>query len=156
MEYSARHNVIDYSVELEKSMNIFLSGILQIDFTKTKVGRQPLEYLSFNQKISMIKDLEIIDAEQKAKLILFSEIRNAFAHNADIKRFEDYFLTRQEQDKTLKKFYSSDPKAVISDKIYFLYFNRLYQDVMRTTLQFAVHKSKFEIVDPLKFLDKKN
>lgn len=137
-------------------MNIFLSGILQIDIAKTKIGRQPLEYLSFNQKISLIKDLEIIDAEQKAKLILFSEIRNAFAHNADVNKFEDYFQTRQEQDKTLKKFYSNDPKVVISDKIYFLYFNNLYQDVMRITSQFAVHKSKFEIIDPLKFLDNKS
>ncbi|PWK79107.1 hypothetical protein LX99_01563 [Mucilaginibacter oryzae] len=86
---AARTEVIEASVTIERVITIMLGMFLNIDIENSKsLGKNGL---SFNDKLNLLADINVIDKEEKSKLIKFSEIRNIFAHDSTIFMFHQCF-----------------------------------------------------------------
>lgn len=93
----ARAAVIEASVTIERVITTMLGMFLSIDLDNAKsLGKTGL---SFNHKLHLLADINMISSDEKSKLIKFSEIRNIFAHDAQVFMFYQCF-----QQNDLKKF----------------------------------------------------
>lgn len=77
---STRSRVIEKSVQLEELISLLLCNLLDIDKENSISFGTKSFALSFNSKINLLFDLKFLPIELKNNLILFSEIRNKFAH----------------------------------------------------------------------------
>ena len=69
----ARTEVIESSVTVERVITNMLCKFFSIDLHDSKsLG---MEGLSFNSKLNLLSDINLISREKKSKLIKFSEIR---------------------------------------------------------------------------------
>ncbi|MCX6185548.1 MAG: hypothetical protein NTU43_00945 [Bacteroidetes bacterium] len=87
-----RYKIVELSLLLEMVTSIFLRMLLNISDDKTSIsfGRKS-EALSFNNKVNLLMDLDIIDKDDYNSLKQFMFIRNQFIHNMDVKDFEGAF-----------------------------------------------------------------
>jgi len=86
---TARTEVIEASVTIERVITSMLGMFLNIDTENSKsLGKTGL---SFNNKLNLLADINMIDKDEKCKLIKFSEIRNIFAHDSAIFMFFQCF-----------------------------------------------------------------
>ncbi len=85
----ARAEVIEASVIIERVITSMLAMFLSIDIENSKSFSKT--GLSFNMKLNLLADINMIDKDEKAKLIKFSEIRNIFAHESKTHMFFQCF-----------------------------------------------------------------
>ncbi|QNN42623.1 hypothetical protein [Pedobacter roseus] len=93
--------------------------------------------LSFNQKVELLTEVKYYSKEQKEKLNRFAEIRNKFAHLAEIKNFEDCFNSIQGLESKLLKWFpeimqnKTDSKEDTFSKCFSALFETIAADIER-------------------------
>lgn len=109
IEYLPRHCVMECAVSLEKTMNLVLAQLLGIDPKNSKALGYKFGSLSFNQKTSLLLDLEEIQPGYPDKFSVFMKIRNKFAHMEDVDSFKKCFeYLGEKEDKKLKSWSKTD------------------------------------------------
>jgi hypothetical protein len=97
--------IIEHSVAVEEMITNQICLFLGINKTASAVFGTGSQSMPFNYKIALLKELNFYDATQKQKLTRFSEIRNKFAHLAEIKTFTDCFNAIDGLIKNVEKWY---------------------------------------------------
>jgi hypothetical protein len=101
-----RIQVLKYSLILEKQASLELSNLLLIsDISKTKSLGNKSESLSFNQKINILVDTDVVGTDYKPKFQHFMTIRNQFMHNIDADTYEKVINQNDGLLRYLKKYY---------------------------------------------------
>jgi len=126
---TARARVIEISVNIERNVGIMLALLLNIKIEESKSFGMSSSALSFNHKINLLTDLEIINSDQKAVLNKFSEIRNIFAHNGKITHFFECFKHNQLRNFLENRY--GQQKSEFEEDTCGLLFNKLYEDVQK-------------------------
>lgn len=156
---SARAEVIEASVLVEYAISEILAALLRIDVDNSvSFGRQGL---SFNAKLNLLADINMIAKDEKIKLTKFSEIRNLFAHNSNIVFFKDSFELNDLRS-FFKKYYN-EPKPTngTSEKNDSLLFEKLFNDIkaicenlfikrISNTVDISRQELKIQMFDALK------
>lgn len=124
--------IIECGVTIEEEATTTISLLLGIDAKTSKALGDTSQALSFNHKISLIKDVKSITVEQSAKLQKFMEIRNKFAHVKRIESFQDLFGWNEGTkgiEKKLRKWYPEIQELLNDQEEYFLsLFLELFKD----------------------------
>lgn len=100
-----RHQIIDLSVTLERFISVFLSKWLGIDRGKSRSLDSKGTSLSFNQQVNLILDMNVLSKEEANKLECFAQIRNKFAHIAEVKTYSDCLNSINGLKNKLHKYY---------------------------------------------------
>lgn len=126
---SARNIVIEASVTIERVIGIMLARFLDINVEVSKSFGMTPAALSFNHKINLLTDMEIIDKNEKTILIKFSEIRNLFAHNAVVINFSNCFEHNGLKKFLIDKYGTQKSKFDFEEENCKMLFEHLYSDV---------------------------
>ena len=84
-----RSQVVDQAVKIEHFVNSILAQLLGIEKLDSKSFGNTSSALSFSAKINLLLDLGILKPEHKLKILVFSEIRNQFVHNLEVKEISE-------------------------------------------------------------------
>ena len=79
-----RAKVIEDAVLIEQSVSEIIAGILSIDLQGSKVLGDYSGAITFFQKLSLLAEMDTFKKNEKLLLEVFAQIRNKFAHSADI------------------------------------------------------------------------
>lgn len=87
-----RGNFLKYSLLNESLTSLFLAQLLGIEnsYDSKTLGFKSGS-LSFNQKVDLLMDLQVLDADAKTKFQTFMEIRNQLVHNLSASTYEKCF-----------------------------------------------------------------
>lgn len=145
-----RSFIIHISTQVETYMNIILMNAFGLKNKKdTKSFGTSAQSLSFNSKINLLYDIEVINLEEYKNLVTLSQIRNQFAHNFYVKDYKD--LQKSEGGRQilnyLKKINPKSNTNLIGD-IDNIIFN-LINDIDKSLLKILAHISmrNLEIVN---------
>lgn len=132
-----RQKVIEHSISFESSISFVLSYLLGIDLSKSKSLGFGTSSLSFQNKLTLLRDIDVIDKKDKIKFDYFSAIRNQFAHNENATDFTSCFDILIDMDKKLRKLYENkiDTTANIETQRETL-FDELYNDLRNISNKF--------------------
>jgi hypothetical protein len=83
-----RTMVLETSVQLESNISSILGYLLSIDIEISKSLSCKSTALSFNAKLNLLLDMNILNKTEMEKFVIFSQIRNQFAHNVRVVSFE--------------------------------------------------------------------
>jgi hypothetical protein len=84
MNIELRSKVLEESIQIENTLSVLLSHLLQIKKdTSLTLGIKSTS-LSFSSKVDLLRDLNRISAEEQKDCRLFMEIRNKLIHNLSI------------------------------------------------------------------------
>lgn len=111
-----RHQVLHFSLLLESYINNILAkalGILEV--TKSKSFNYTNQSLSFNQKVNLLLDINLIEKDNEWKFQAFMEIRNKFMHVLEIDSYVKCFEYVDKKNKIIKA-YSSSVKAELQEE----------------------------------------
>ena len=125
MDQDVRSIVISNAVEIEETMSVFLADHLKISIDDES-KRLPLDYIAFEQKSHLLKDMGAISASQYLLLKIFGSIRNKFAHNIRVRVLSDCISQKSDHFKHLTEFFHMMP---ISDD-YEEYLTTLYDELV--------------------------
>lgn len=102
----ARSEILARALMMESLTSIILAGLLGIKNSQNSktLGNKSSSF-SFNQKIDLLIDLEVVKIDEKKKCQAFMEIRNQFMHNIEAATFKQCFAFLQGTDKQILKFY---------------------------------------------------
>ena len=123
-----RTMVIETSVQLESNISAMLGYLLGIDVETSKSLSCKSTALSFNAKLNLLLDMNILYKTEIEKFVIFSQIRNQFAHNVRVVSLKtcideiDGLLNR------LRKLYNIVEIDTEFDAE--SYFNRILQDIV--------------------------
>ncbi|SFH46387.1 hypothetical protein [Pedobacter insulae] len=132
---TARARVIEDSVHLEKNISTYLCLLLGIDIKTTKLFRS--ESMSFDVKLNLLLELKYFDKLKREKFKRFSEIRNKFAHLADVITFSDCY---QRLDGILNHFKRWYPEIALKkngEELNKEYYNQLKADLFNDITHFS-------------------
>lgn len=132
--FNTRLYVISFSIQIEELISRTLATFLSInDWKKSNSLGYKSTSLSFNQKVYIIQDLKGIDSQMNKKLICLMQIRNKFAHIAEVDSFNKLFSVipnGNDVKKELDKWYSELINDTNHDEEKFeAYFYLLMQDI---------------------------
>lgn len=134
LKVTSRYAVIELSVLIEEMASILIGQILDINWRESKSFGFSSSALSFNNKITLIKDFKNLNKEDVKKLSRLMEIRNKFAHVREVSSFEKLFLQGalgKEIKKTLIGWYADDLDVIESEEKYYNdMFLKLANDVI--------------------------
>jgi hypothetical protein len=123
----ARAAVIEASVTIERVITTMLAMFLNIDIENSKSFSK--SGLSFNSKLNLLADINMIDKEEKSKLIKFSEIRNIFAHDNKVFMFNQCFKENDLKAFLLKRYGEQKSTYDFEEENDQLLFNKLFEDI---------------------------
>ena len=98
--------VIENTVVIENEISKVLARRLEINIRTSKVFGNSIKALSFNTKVEILKDLNFIEKETKAKFELLMFIRNQFAHNTNADKYLNLWSINKSETRKLIRFYS--------------------------------------------------
>lgn len=123
----ARADVIEASVTIERVITSMLAMFLSIDIENSKsFGKTGL---SFNSKLNLLADINMIDKDEKTKLIKFSEIRNIFAHDSSTHMFYQCFDQLGLRAFLIKQYGEQQSSRGSKEEIDGLLFIKLFEDI---------------------------
>lgn len=129
----ARSEVIEASVTIEKVITMMLAQFLNIDVDESKsFGKNGL---SFNAKLNLLADINLIAKVEKTKLIKFSEIRNIFAHDDKTLHFFQCFKQIGLKGYLLNQYGEQHSKYDFEEENDRMLFEKLFEDVKETCRQ---------------------
>lgn len=105
-----RSLVVELSVKQECIVNFILAQLLGINPENSRSFGTSSQALSFNVKANLLLDLKQLDKTQREKFQIFMEIRNKFAHIAQVDTFEKCFALTNNYSR-LKKIYEIDEEG---------------------------------------------
>jgi hypothetical protein len=111
----ARHQIIDFAVQLEYNIAHLICAWLGIDRENSRSFGTKSSSLSFYQQTNLILDMNVLNKEEAKKLECFGQIRNKFAHDVDIKSYSDCLSSNKDLKNKLSKFYP--PKHKIDKEL---------------------------------------
>nr|WP_315422983.1 hypothetical protein [uncultured Pedobacter sp.] len=141
---TARSRVIEDSVHIEKNISIYLCLLLDIDYKKTKVLKS--EAMSFEVKLNLLLELNYFDRLKREKFKRFTEIRNKFAHLADVITYTDCFEKLNGIMNHFRKWYPDAALKKDGEELHREYYNLLkvdlFDDITDFTKYFETTKKK--------------
>jgi hypothetical protein len=102
---NARHQIIDFSVQIEYNISMFISAWLEIDRDNSRSFGTSSQRLSFNNQINLVLDMGVMDKEQVKKMECFAQIRNKFAHVVEVKTFNECLNSNKNLKRTVNSLY---------------------------------------------------
>lgn len=168
-----RKIILSKALFLEGATSAFLGGLLGIkDFTKSNSLGNKSSSLSFNQKIDLLIDLNVLKSNEKNKFKKFMEIRNQFMHNLSASTYEKCCFFLDGTDSYLLKNYPqseqnskeeqlrlavdclSDEVLEITFNITTKVYNKIQQDaenevykISNEAFNYAIHNLKNKLDD---------
>jgi len=124
---TARNEVIEASVTVERIITTMLAMFLNIDIDTSKSFSKT--GLSFSSKLNLLADINMIDTEEKSKLIKFSEIRNIFAHDSSIFMYYQCFQLNGIKGFLINRYGEQQSKYGFEEDNNKLLFTKLFEDV---------------------------
>jgi hypothetical protein len=109
-ELTPRHRVIDIAVQLEFNISNYLKVKLDIRNDDSRSFDKGSS-LSFQQKLNLILDLDVLTKDEVLKFELFGQIRNKFAHKVEIETFADCIDSDKHLRNKLVKLYSPEKEV---------------------------------------------
>ncbi|MCW3110875.1 MAG: hypothetical protein JWQ09_5381 [Segetibacter sp.] len=91
MKMTARGEIMEYSVIFEEQSSFLLHKMLDIDLETSRSFGTTSQALSFNTKMNLLLDMKFIAKTTREKFQMFMEIRNKFAHLAEVDTYEKCF-----------------------------------------------------------------
>lgn len=98
-----RYLIVQYATMLEEVCSLCLCELLLINKESSISFGYGSQSLSFNSKINLIADLTKTSSDLKGKFVLFSEIRNKFAHVFEVSSFHSFCSLGKEWEKKAKR-----------------------------------------------------
>jgi hypothetical protein len=124
---TARTEVIEASVIIERVITTMLGMFLNIETENSKsLGKNGL---SFNDKLNLLADINMIGKDEKSKLIKFSEIRNIFAHDSTVFMFYQCFQENDLKAFLIKRYGEQQSQFGFQEDGDRLLFIKLFEDV---------------------------
>lgn len=108
-----RKIVLKYSLYIEDHVSTFLEMLLKIEPGSKSFGNSSYA-LSFNAKLLLMFDMDIIDKEERIKLETFMAIRNQFMHNSNCTTFE-ICIKYLGKEKYLKEIHNFSEEKALED-----------------------------------------
>ncbi|TKC59172.1 hypothetical protein FBD94_16710 [Pedobacter hiemivivus] len=130
-----RARVIEDSVHLEKNISTYLCLLLGIDLKTTKLFKS--EAMSFDVKLNLLLELNYFDKLKREKFRRFSEIRNKFAHLADVITFTDCYERLGGIENHFKRWYPSAAIKKSGEDLNKEYYNLLKTDLFEDITDFT-------------------
>lgn len=144
-----RSEVLQYALIIESFTSIFLGELLGIkDVKNSRVLGNKSNPISFNQKITLLIEIEALESVEKTKFLTFMEVRNQFMHNLEASSYETCFSYLEGKDKYLLKSYPQE-EGISKEKQLELAFRALSEDVVKLTMG-LLDKVKEKIADNAK------
>lgn len=129
-----RSEVLQYALIIENFTSIFLATLLDIkDIKNSRVLGNKSNPISFNQKVTLLIEIEALDAGEKAKFWTFMEVRNQFMHNMEAINYETCFTYLDGKDKYLLKQYPQKSELPREEQLK-LAFRALSEEVVKSTM----------------------
>ena len=101
-----RSEVLQYALIIENLTSLFLGALLGIkDLKNSRVLGNKSNPISFNQKVTLLIEIEALDSAEKTKFLTFMEVRNQFMHNIEAHTYETCFSYLDGKDNYLLKSY---------------------------------------------------
>ncbi|TCC88663.1 hypothetical protein EZ428_18675 [Pedobacter frigiditerrae] len=141
-----RSEVLQYALIIESFTSIFLGELLGIkDVKNSRVLGNKSSPISFNQKITLLIEIEALESVEKTKFVTFMEVRNQFMHNLEASSYETCFSYLEGKDKYLVKAYPQK-EGISKEEQLELAFKALSEDVVKSTIG-LLDKVKEKIAD---------
>jgi hypothetical protein len=123
--------VVSASKFVERFSSAALALLLDIDLKNSKTLSSKSSAFSFKQKLDLLTDIKAFDRKYMAKFQTFTEVRNQFAHNFNVRDFESCFSFIEGCENYLKKQYPeiSDKEQSHEDYLFAL-FRTLFTDII--------------------------
>jgi len=87
-ELNPRTMVLEASVQIESNISDILGYLLGIDVEASRSLSCKSTALSFNAKLNLLLDMNKLNKPEVEKFVIFSQIRNQFAHNVRVVSFD--------------------------------------------------------------------
>lgn len=102
-----RNKVISASVIIETTLSHIIAYYLDIKTEGSKSFGRTSSALSFNAKINLFHDMDMITKFEKKYLLVFAEIRNVFAHRMEIDSMFSLLEAYPDKKKFLERHFSN-------------------------------------------------
>jgi hypothetical protein len=111
MNLELRSQILEFSLTIESFANSLIGvcfGLTNEDLVNSKSFGYKSSCLSFNQKLNLLLDINMIDRKEEWKFQTLMEVRNKFLHVAEIDSFVKCFEYIEKKSKLLKEFPSEE------------------------------------------------
>ena len=113
-----RADILQTSLILEYSTSVFLGSLLGVkDISKSKSFGNTGKALGFEQKITLLTDIEAFTNELRSKFEMFMAVRNQLVHNIDANSMESCALYIEGLQKYLFKRYPQKDELRLEHKL---------------------------------------
>lgn len=135
--------VMECSVAVEQMISNQVCLLMDIDKKTSKLFGFGSSNLSFNQKVDFLVELKYYNKVHREKLVRFAEIRNKFAHVAEVSTFKECF-DLIDVLKSLKKWYPEITALsnIAEEDRYVKYFLALFLELQKEVDRFVEHYNK--------------
>jgi hypothetical protein len=133
LERASRSFVLAQSLYVEKLASRVIAELLGIDRGTSSVLGNTSKALSFNTKIDLLMDLEVLNKKDKAKFLTFMEIRNQFMHNSEAVSFVECLKFLNGKERWLLDNYPQDSNHSLEERLRDS-FDDLAKDIINLTM----------------------
>lgn len=112
---STRTSILNISLFIENKTSSILCALLDIERKESKSFGNTSQALSFNAKVNLLLDLNVLNSDEVKLLNSFMYIRNQFVHNISVSSFVNVFNS-SEKSKFEKLFFTIENET-LGDKI---------------------------------------
>ncbi len=114
-----RKEVLVYALLIESATSHFVARLLDIPNYPDSISfGNKATSLSFNQKISILMDIDALEKEDGKKIKTFMGIRNQFMHNINAQTYESCFNILDGSEKFLLKHYPQQSTLSKEDQLH--------------------------------------
>lgn len=136
-----RAYIIEYATILEDLISSTLCVRLGIQKENSKSFGFSSAALSFNNKVTLISDLETMESLIRVKFTTFAEIRNKFAHVHSVNSLNSYLNLGESSEKNIKnitKWYSKDIEDLVDDDKLKKGYKNLFYDLVEYCMNVSI------------------
>ena len=140
--------ILEHTLVIEEMISSAIGSVLNIEWEKSKSFGFTSSSLAFNQKVTIIQDLNDISSEEIKKFGYLMNIRNKFAHIRTVETWNEFIKIAgngNEIKNALEKWYKEkiEPELIDEELIMSFYFKYLCDDLI-IKLDYIILKSAME------------
>ena len=138
LDEAPRLFVLECAIFIEDYVSETLGKLLNIDLESSKTLRN----LSFSTKVDLIREVNSLQVDERAKFKLFMEIRNKFAHEKIVNTFNSLFVSYEKNDfkNRLEKSSRNQPELDLDYEFkYKLCYLNLTFELSETLFKIQIH-----------------